>query len=326
MSKQKVVVLGVNGHIGKGVAQAFVANGWDVTGMARTDRHRLAGVRFVTGDSDSVEDMRRAIGDAPVVVNALNLPYHQWDKGRMDAQMARVVAALGTTGRTVLFPGNIYNFSAGDRLVTPDLVQHPQTPRGAIRVRVEQMFEAAAARGDIQAIVLRAGDFFGPGSTNDWFDLAMFRDIKAGRVSTMGKAGVAHAWAFLPDLARAFEALAAMRSTFGPFERFHFAGHFVTPEQMRAAIERAAPVRLRIAPFPLWLMKVIGLVDPTMRETGKMDYLWRNPMELRDSRLDELLGPDFGTPFEDAVAAAVAGFFRSAHPVETGELSTLSRV
>src|SRR6185295_5154733 len=50
MSKGKVTVLGVNGHIGQQVAKAFVAAGWDVTGMARGDRHRLPGVRFVRGD------------------------------------------------------------------------------------------------------------------------------------------------------------------------------------------------------------------------------------------------------------------------------------
>ena len=50
MSKGKVVVLGVNGHIGSFTARAFAEAGWDVTGMARTDKHRLRGVRFVKGD------------------------------------------------------------------------------------------------------------------------------------------------------------------------------------------------------------------------------------------------------------------------------------
>lgn len=327
MSKREVVVLGVNGHIGRAVAEAFAATGWDVAGMARTDRHRLPGVRFVAGNSDSVEDMRRAIGEAPVVVNALNLPYDQWDKGRMEAQMRRVIEALGSAGRTVLFPGNIYNFSADDRRVTPDLPQRPQTPRGAIRVRVEQMFETAAARGDIQAIILRAGDFYGPGSSNDWFDLAMFREVAKGRVATMGTPGIGHSWAYLPDLARAFEALASMRATLGAVERFHFAGHFVTPEQMRVAIERAVPVPVTVRPFPLWIMKLLGLVDPVMRETGKMDYLWRRPMELADPRLDAVLGKGFGTPFESAVAATVAPFFPGAQQIHRSlELPAQARV
>jgi len=309
MSKGKVVILGVNGHIGRAVAEALVARGWDVTGMARTIK-QLPGVRFVAGNSDSVDDMRRAIGDAEVVVNALNLPYNAWDKGRMEAQMQRVLAALGSSGKTMLFPGNIYNFNQSDGVITPDLAQNPQTARGAIRVRVEEMFEAASARGDIQAIILRAGDFYGPGTTGDWFDQVVFREIRKGRISTMGVSGIGHSWAYLPDLAAAFEALASLRSTLGGFERFHFAGNFVTPEQMEAALARIVPAGTRISTFPLWMLKLLGLFSPVMREISKMDHIWPHPMELKDSRLADLLGPSFGTPFEVAVAATASPFLR----------------
>jgi nucleoside-diphosphate-sugar epimerase len=306
--KGKVTVLGVNGHIGQAVARAFAAAGWDVTGIARTEKHAIAGVRFVAGNSDSVDDMRAAISDAEVVVNALNLPYPDWFEGRMEAQMARVVEAMGQSGKTLLFPGNIYNFAASNREVTPELAQHPETVRGAVRVRVEEMFEAAAARGDIQTIILRAGSFFGPGTGGDWFDLVMFREISKGKVSLMGTSGVGHNWAYLPDLARAFEALASLRLTLGPFERFHFSGNFVTPEQMGAAIAAAAPRPLKFGRFPLLLIRLMGLFDPMMREIGKMNYLWQSPMQLVDGRFDALLGEGFATPFPEAVATTVAPF------------------
>ncbi len=324
MSKGKIVVLGVNGHIGRAVAEACVAAGWDVTGMARTDRHHTPGVRFVAGDSDSVAQMRAAIGDAEIVVNALNLPYHTWFNGRMEAQMSRVLEAMGTVGKTMLFPGNIYNYAATDRHVTPDLPQRPQTPRGAIRVRVEQMFAAAAARGDVQVVILRAGDFFGPGSTLDWFDQVMLRDIGKGVVSTMGTKGVGRSWAYLPDLARAFEALAAVRQSLGSFENFHFAGNYVTPAEIGAAIAKAAPRPLKIRAFPLFLLNIIGLFDPIVRETAKMSYLWRSPMQLEDARLDELLGKGFGTPFEAAIAATVRPFLEG--KVDMPSLAAVSRV
>lgn len=308
MSKGKVVVLGLNGHIGHAVAVAFRDAGWDVAGMARSDRHRTPGIRYVQGDSDSVEDMRRAIGDAQIVVNALNMRYDQWFEGRMEAQMARVLEAMGRTGKTMLFPGNIYNFSASDRVMTPDLPQRPQTVRGALRVRVEQQFEAAAARGDVQVLIVRAGDFYGPGSSGDWFDQVVFTDIKKGVVKTMGKPGVPHAWAYLPDLGRAFEALASVRLSLKAFDRFHFAGHFVTGEEMGAAVARAAPAPVKVSAFPMWLLQVAGLVDPVVREVSKMRYIWQNPMELRDERLEEILGEGFNTPFEQAVAAAAAPY------------------
>ena len=41
--------------------------------MGRSDKHRTPGVRFVQGDSDSVEQIQAAIGDSDVVMNALNM-------------------------------------------------------------------------------------------------------------------------------------------------------------------------------------------------------------------------------------------------------------
>ena len=193
MSKQQVIVIGINGHVGHHIAKAFVAAGWDVTGFGRSNRHPIQGVRFVKGDAEDVAGMRAAIGDVDVVVNALNLPYHQWDKGRKEAQTRNVIAAIGTSGKTLLFPGNIYNYAASDRYVTPNLPQHPQTPRGEIRVRVENLYRDAAARGDMQVLILRAGDFFGPESTGDWFDLAMMTELSKGKLLLMGTRGVGHA-------------------------------------------------------------------------------------------------------------------------------------
>ena len=104
MNAQKVIVIGINGHVGHHIAKAFVGAGWDVAGFGRSNKQPITGVRFIKGDAEDVEAMRAAIGDTEVVVNALNLPYHQWDQGRMDAQNQRVIAALGTSGKTLLFP------------------------------------------------------------------------------------------------------------------------------------------------------------------------------------------------------------------------------
>jgi hypothetical protein len=40
-----------------------------------------------------------------------------------------------------------------------------------------------------------------------------------------------------------------------------------------------------------------------------MRYIWKNQMELKDERLEEILGQGFNTPFETAVAATVKPFF-----------------
>lgn len=308
MRNETVTVLGINGHIGHHAAKAFVAAGYAVTGFGRSNRTPVEGVRFVSGDAASLKDVEAAIADADIVVNALNLPYDQWDKGRAEAQVATVIAAMGKSGKTLMIPGNIYNYAATDRRITPSTPQHPQTPRGAIRVRQEDMLAAASAAGKFQTIILRAGDFYAADNTADWYDQAIMMEFGKNRIYHMANLDIGHAWAYLPDLARAFVVLAEQRATLGAFDTFHFAGHFRTNGALMAAIQSAVGRPLKVAALPWIFLHAMALTNGTIREIIKMRYLWNNPMELVDPRLDALLGPDFATPFEDAVSQTVAPF------------------
>lgn len=305
MSKGSVTVLGSNGHIGNAAMIAFRDAGWRVTGLGRSNRRPVSGTGFVAGDADDVEVVRAAIADADVVVHALHLPYDQWGNGRSERQLQVVIDALGHSGKTLLFPGTIYNYRAGDRTVAPATRQSAEAPRGEIRIRLETMLREAAAAGKFQAIILRAGDFYGPGNRGEWFEAAMMMDVGKGKIHHMGDLELRHSWAYLPDLARAFADLAEKRSGLGKFENFHFAGHWVSHGQMMGAIQAALPQKVSVSPLPWWMIGAVGFFNPVMRDIHRMRYLWLNEMELVDPRLDRILEPDFGTPFEEAVAATV---------------------
>ena len=306
MSKGRVTVLGSNGHIGNAAMIAFRDAGWQVTGFGRSNRRPVAGTQFIEGDANDVNQVTRAVADADVVVHALHLPYDKWGNGAAEAQLQTVLDAMGTSGKTLLFPGTIYNYRASDRTIAPDLRQSAEAPRGEIRMRLEAMLREASEAGHIQTLIIRAGDFYGPGNRGEWFEQAMLMDIGKGRIYHMGELNMRHSWAYLPDLARAFAVIAEKRATLRSFENFHFAGHWVSHGQIMSAVAAAIPFPVKAAPLPWWFLRAIGLVNPIMRDIYRMRYLWLNEMELVDPRLDALLGPDFTTPFEAAVSATVS--------------------
>lgn len=312
MTKRNVTILGSNGHIGNAAMRAFADAGWTVTGLARANRKPVPGTHVIIGDANDLEAVTAATADADVVVHALHLRYDQWGNGRSEAQLQVVLDAIKGRGKTLLFPGTIYNYRAGDRTISPGLRQEAEAPRGDIRIRLEQMLRDGAAAGHFQAIILRAGDFYGPGNRGEWFEAAMLMDQAKGRVYHLGALDKRHSWAYLPDLGRAFAALADRRAMLGPFENFHFAGHWVSHGQLMQAILMAVDRPLRVAPMAWWTLGAIGLVNPVMRDIYRMRYLWQNEMELVDTRLDALLGPGFITAFDDAVAATVEDLLGSA--------------
>ena len=186
--EMKVTVLGLNGHIGIALVRGIRG------GRARGHRLRPQQQAPRSRGCSSSRAMRRAsrtsgraIGDADVVVNALNLRYDQWDKGRLEAQVAPRRRGDGDERQDADVPGQHLQLrrpSAG--AIGPDDAADPgDAPRGASGSRVEALIEAAARRGDMQAIIIRAGDFFGPDCTR--------RLVRAGHParSRQGQGGAA---------------------------------------------------------------------------------------------------------------------------------------
>ncbi|WMT89159.1 NAD-dependent epimerase/dehydratase family protein [Pelagibacterium sp. H642] len=305
-----ITILGITGGIGYASAQAFLKAGWRVKGFARANRHPIQGVEFIAGNAGSLDDLKAATAGSDLVLNGLNLPYHQWGNGAAENLLSRVIAA--SAGKTMLFPGNIYNYAATDRIITPTTPQRPQTYRGEIRQRMESMLESAAKSGDLQAIILRAGNFYGHPFGGDFFAHLILREAEKNRICLNSRRETANAWAYLPDMARAFVALTERRQSFGSFETFHFAGHLATPNQTFAAVQKAVPDRwLKQTSYPWPLLKAIGLFNPLIHGLVEMRYIWDNEIGLKDERLENILGENFGMTHEQAIAEVVRPYFAS---------------
>ena len=313
---QTVTILGINGRIGQEIAKAFVGANWRVIGMGRGNRAKLAGVEFFEGDVNFPEQTRKAIAGADVVVNALNLPYHKWDKGRAENNLAKVLTALKGSGKTLMFPGNIYGWGAKQHIIKPDTPQHPEKDRGHIRQRMEAQLEKASQEDNIKVIILRLADFYAPDAVQTNYDMMLMQRIKSGILQYPGDLSTGHSWAYLPDVGRAFVKLAQSRADFSTFENFHYAGHFATGHQLIAEIQKILPIPAKVKPLPEKMLKFIGIFVPILKAVMEMGYLWEEPHQLVDPRLDALLGENFGTPFEEAVAKTAVTYLP-----ETGQMA-----
>jgi nucleoside-diphosphate-sugar epimerase len=221
--------------------------------------------------------------------------------------MARnAIAAAKANGLVHLFPGNVYNFGSA-------IPAHPieETPfvgdhaKAAVRVEAEALFEKAARDDGVKTLILRAGDFFGGDGRGSWFDLVIAKDIAKGKFTWPGARDIVHAWAYLPDLARAFVALAEHADELPAFARFHFGGHKVTGNEMHAAAEAALGRKLKAGSLPLTVMRLLGWFSPTMAATSEMAYLWRRPHRLTGEKLEAVIGRLPRTPLAQAIAEAL---------------------
>ena len=211
------LVLGANGRLGAAAVQAFAAAGWRVLAQARREAVQAlpSGAVHVGLPLDDAAGLAAAAAGARVVVHAVNPPYTQWPAQAMPL-LRQGIAVARRLNATLMLPGNVYNFVAGmPPALNERTPQQPTTRKGRIRAQMEAELRALAAAGALRSIVVRAGDFFG-GGTGSWLDLVIVKSLRRGKLVYPGPLQVPHAWAYLPDLARAFVAAATHASELPP--------------------------------------------------------------------------------------------------------------
>lgn len=312
----KVLVLGATGGIGGEVARQLSAAGWEVRALTRDlikARSQNPVFTWLKGDALNRDDVIAAARGCAVIVHGVNPPgYRKWAEWVLPMIDNSIAAAI-CEGATVVLPGTVYNFGPEVfPVLREDSPQHPQTRKGAIRVQLEQRLLHASRQG-ARVLIVRAGDFFGAQAANSWFSQGLVKPGKpVSTVSYPGARGVAHQWAYLPDVARTMVALLERRASLDAFACFHMAGHIDRDGmQMVQAIQRVVLRRTGQQPsvgsFPWWLLKLAAPFVVTFRELQEMRYLWQTPLCMDNQRLVEVLGSEPHTPLEHAVEATLIG-------------------
>lgn len=315
-----VLILGARGRLGLAATRAFAQAGWQVLAQVRPGARgaalpAIAGVWWMPVAVDDIAALAAQAQGAQVVVHALNPVYtHKAWREQAPPLMDAAIAVTRQLRATLMLPGNVYNFGeAMPPVLREDTPQAATGFKGRMRVQLEQRLQTATQAGEMRAVVLRAGDFFGSGS-GSWLDQAIAKDLPRGRITWPGPMDVATPWAYLPDLACTFVRVAQARDRLAAFECLHVAGHHVTAQQWLHSFTAIAAEQgwllgaraLQVSQLPWPLLRMAGVVAPTFAALAAMRYLWRTPHRLDNTRLRALIGEEPHTRFDQAVRQALA--------------------
>ncbi|MEM8728305.1 MAG: epimerase [Pseudomonadota bacterium] len=278
------LILGASGRLGRHAAEAFAKAGWTIN-------------RFDRRTDDLMGQARRA----GIIVNGWNPAYPDWAALMPDLH-ARVQEAALAADIPVILPGNVYVY--GPATPAPWSATSPhaaQNPLGRLRIEMEQSYRRSGAR----TILLRAGDFLDTQASGNWFDQILAARIRRGHFTYPGDLDTPHAWAYLPDLARAMVDLAGRSAALPPYLDLPFPGYTLTGREMADHLGAITGKRIKIKRFAWWGLSLARPVWPLARHILEMRYLWTTPHWL-DGSAYRALCPDLAdTPVETALASAI---------------------
>jgi nucleoside-diphosphate-sugar epimerase len=308
MGEDRLHVVFGTGQVGNALAAHLAGLGIAVRAVSRHRPAALAGVDWRAADAADPEAAADAAKGASVIYQCLNAPYNQWPE-RFPPLQRGVLAAAERTGALLVSLENLYGYGpANGSPMTEDMPLAATGVKGRARAAMTAELLAAAGAGRVRIAIGRASDFFGPGVTQgSTLGERVFGNALAGRrADFIGNPNLPHTYSYVPDIAVGLATLGTDARAVG--QVWHLPGP--ATGTTRALLDLVAgqvghPVGVRSLPKPA--VRVLGLVNPLLRELAETFYQFAEPFVLDTSKYQAAFGAA-GTSLADAITATLAWY------------------
>ncbi|MBP1156938.1 MULTISPECIES: NAD-dependent epimerase/dehydratase family protein [unclassified Paenibacillus] len=313
MKKGMHVIFGA-GPLGRAVMEELVHQGCSVRMVHRSGTAEVPPeVELVPGDASEADQVMRISKDADVVYNCTGLPYPMWN--HLPQIMNGLIDGVSRTNAILVYGDNLYAYGPVEGKVSESSPYHPVGRKTAVRAQAANMLMNAHRQGKIRAAIGRGPSFYGPGVTLSVLGSGIFDNLIANQpMDALGNIDAPHSLIYIKDFARGLVTLGAMDKALG--EIWHVPCDRTTNvrelTQMIATQLEKMP-RYRIA--NKFILTLLSMFNPTMREFQEIFYQYQRPFIMDDSKFRNAF--DFKvTSHDEAIRMTLFWYMKGKKPVE----------
>ncbi len=299
-------ILGANGVIGRELSRRLPAYTGRVRQVSRTparvnptDEVRSADLLDAAATAEAV-----AGSDVAYLVTGLKYDTRVWQE-QWPKVMRHAIDACARHDCALVYFDNVYAYGRADGAMTEDTPYNPCSKKGEVRARIATMLMDEVARGYLRGMIVRAADFYGPGATFSFTHATVTERLKAGKTPQwIGDARALHTFTYTPDAAETVAQLGNRPEAYGQVWHALTSTEPMSGEHyVRLACELAGrPYGLQVA--PRWLLSLMGLVMPVLRENAEMMYQFDHDYRFDSTKAARALDLT-ATPYRDGIAATL---------------------
>lgn len=300
-------ILGANGVIGRELSRVLARAGERIRQVSRQPRQVNASDETLAADLLDPAAVDTAVAGSRVAYLMAGLQYNtrvwqeQWPR-----VMRNAIDACARHECRLVFFDNVYAYGLVDGPMTEETPFNPRSRKGEVRARIATTLLKEMAAGNVQAMIVRAADFYGPGATTSFTDATVFQRLKAGKSPQwIGNPRAIHTFTYTPDAGRGVAVLGRSDAAYG--QTWHLPTHHepITGERfVRLSCELAGET-YRLQTAPRWMLRLMGLFNPLLRESDEMLYQFEYDYRFESRKIASAfhLVP---TSYRDGIAATIA--------------------
>ncbi|HRG23977.1 MAG TPA: NAD-dependent epimerase/dehydratase family protein [Chitinophagaceae bacterium] len=300
-------ILGANGTIGSLLARELAVYTNRIRLVSRNPVAVNPSDELFPADLNDPDIVEKAIAGSEVVYLLVGFDYKLtvWQE-KWPRLMRSVIDACIRHQAKLVFFDNVYLYDVGAiGHMTEESPINPPSQKGAVRSRIAGMLMEEVKAGKLQGLIARSADFYGPRNEKSFLIEVVYKNFRKGKKANwFMNADKIHSFTYTPDAAKATALLGNTADAWNQVWHLPTDPARITGRQMISlfALEMKQPDKVMV--MPMWLLRVLGLFMPLMREMPEMMYQYDRDYFFDSAKFQQRFGIH-PTTYENGVKATI---------------------
>lgn len=282
-------ILGANGTIAAELIPVLQSNTQQIRLVSRNPK-KVNGAEIIQADMLNRDQVFQAVKGSDFVYLLVGLEYNRktW-RTQWPVIMRNTIDACKAAGARLIFFDNVYMYGRVNGSMTESTPYNPCSVKGKIRAEIDEMLLKEMHSGGIKAMIATSADFYGPRTTKTSVaSIMIFEKMKKGKTAQwFVNAKQPHSFTYTPDAAVALYMLAGSENAYGQTWHLPTAKPALTGNEFVSIAAKYMHAKSKVQVLPKWLVGMIGLFVPIMKELGEMLYQNEFPYVFDSSKFEK---------------------------------------
>ncbi len=300
-------ILGSGGGIGQPLAKELKNYTNSIRLVSRTPvKVNETDVLFPADLKDPVQ-VDKAVAGSQIVYVTVGFEYNikVWE-ATWPPFIKSVIDACKRHHSRLVFFDNIYMYSRSSvPFMTEEAPVDPPSKKGFVRARLREMILHEVEKGNLTALITRSADFYGPDNRNSVLTIMAAENLRKGKkAQAFGNADRIHTYTYTPDAAKATALLGNTPDAYNQEWHVPTTKVKLSNRDWIGLIAKNLNTNPRIQTVPEWMIKVLGIFVPIMKEFPEILYQYQQDYIFDSSKFENRFGI-FATSPEEGVRKLV---------------------
>lgn len=267
-------ILGAGGSIGNPLAKTLLDNNQKVRLVSRSN-YEMMGAESYKADITDLKQTMDAVKGSSVVYLAAGIKYQLsvWEEFWPKIMM-NVIEACKSTGSKLIFLDNVYMYGKVTGQMTEETPYNPCSKKGEVRAAISRKLEEEYKKGNLNAIIARAADLYGPYADKNSLPYIMIFDkqSKGKNAQWLVNANTVHTYSYTLDCANAIWLLSQDEQCNNQIWHMPSANPGISAKEFISISAKLQGLTEKYSVLPKFMVQLVGLFDKQVKEIIEMSY------------------------------------------------------